>query len=108
VAQVTAEPRIDRQTEAGAERRTSPLELLWDLVFVFAITQVTTLLSRHLDWSGFGHEKLVVAGALAILYAAGGGLSPWALAAVITALLVALCAVETVRGRQHGWARRAS
>jgi low temperature requirement protein LtrA len=61
VAQVTAEPRIDRQTEAGAERRTSPLELLWDLVFVFAITQVTTLLSRHLDWSGFGHAMLILA-----------------------------------------------
>ncbi len=61
MAQVTAEPRIDRQTEAGAERRTSPLELLWDLVFVFAITQVTTLLSRHLDWSGFGHAMLILA-----------------------------------------------
>jgi low temperature requirement protein LtrA len=23
------------------ERRTSPVELLWDLVFVFAVTQVT-------------------------------------------------------------------
>jgi low temperature requirement protein LtrA len=61
VAQVTAEPRIDTQAQAGAERRTSPLELLWDLVFVFAITQVTTLLSRHLDWSGFGHAMLILA-----------------------------------------------
>jgi low temperature requirement protein LtrA len=61
VAQVTAEPRIDTQAQARAERRTSPLELLWDLVFVFAITQVTTLLSRHLDWSGFGHAMLILA-----------------------------------------------
>jgi low temperature requirement protein LtrA len=27
------------------ERRTTPVELLWDLVFVFAVTQVTTLLN---------------------------------------------------------------
>ncbi len=48
----TAKPR---------ERRTSSVELLWDLVFVFAITQVTTLLSRHLTWTGFGHAILVLA-----------------------------------------------
>jgi low temperature requirement protein LtrA len=27
---------------AAAERATTPVELLWDLVFVFAVTQVTT------------------------------------------------------------------
>jgi low temperature requirement protein LtrA len=43
------------------ERRTTPIELLWDLVFVFAITQVTALLSRDLTWSGFGHAMLVMA-----------------------------------------------
>jgi low temperature requirement protein LtrA len=43
------------------ERRTSPVELFWDLVFVFAVTQVTTLLSRDLTWSGFGHGMLVLA-----------------------------------------------
>jgi low temperature requirement protein LtrA len=43
------------------ERRTSPVELLWDLVFVFAITQVTTLLSQDLSWTGFGHGMLVMA-----------------------------------------------
>jgi low temperature requirement protein LtrA len=43
------------------ERRTSPLELLWDLVFVFAITQVTTLLSGDLSWAGFGRSMLVLA-----------------------------------------------
>jgi low temperature requirement protein LtrA len=45
----------------SAERRTSPIELLWDLVFVFAITQVTTLLSRNLDWRWFGRSMLVLA-----------------------------------------------
>jgi low temperature requirement protein LtrA len=43
------------------ERRTSPVELLWDLVFVFAITQVTTLLWRELTWRGFGRAMLVLA-----------------------------------------------
>jgi low temperature requirement protein LtrA len=43
------------------ERRTTPVELLWDLVFVFAITQVTTLLWRDLTWAGFGRAMLVLA-----------------------------------------------
>ena len=48
--------------EPGAEeRRTSPVELLWDLVFVFAITQVTTMLWRDLTWRGFGRAMLVLA-----------------------------------------------
>jgi low temperature requirement protein LtrA len=45
----------------AAERRTGPVELLWDLVFVFAITQVTTLLSHDLSWAGFGRSMLVLA-----------------------------------------------
>jgi len=44
-----------------SERRTSSVELLWDLVFVFAVTQVTTLLSRHLSWAGFGKAMLILA-----------------------------------------------
>jgi low temperature requirement protein LtrA len=49
-------------TDALAEeRRTSPLELLWDLVFVFAVTQVTTLLAHELTWAGFGRSMLVLA-----------------------------------------------
>lgn len=43
------------------ERHTSPVELLWDLVFVFAVTQVTTLLARDLSWPGFGRGMLVLA-----------------------------------------------
>jgi len=43
------------------ERRTSPVELLWDLVFVFAITQTTTLLAHDLTWKGFGQGMLVLA-----------------------------------------------
>src|SRR6202011_1309128 len=47
--------------EVIRERRTSPVELLWDLVFVFAVTQVTTLLSRDLTWAGLGRSMLVLA-----------------------------------------------
>ena len=43
------------------ERRTSPVELLWDLVFVFTVTQVTTLLSHDLSWPGVGRSMLVLA-----------------------------------------------
>jgi low temperature requirement protein LtrA len=47
--------------EAAAERRTSPVELLWDLVFAFAVTQVITLLIRDLTWRGFGRAMLALA-----------------------------------------------
>ena len=43
------------------DRRTSPVELLWDLVFVFAVTQVTTLLANDLTWAGLGRAMLVLA-----------------------------------------------
>jgi low temperature requirement protein LtrA len=42
------------------QHRTTPVELLWDLVFVFAITQVSSLLSRELSWAGFGRSMLVL------------------------------------------------
>ena len=45
----------------GAERRTAPIELLWDLVFAFAITRVTALLVADLSWRGFGHAILALA-----------------------------------------------
>jgi low temperature requirement protein LtrA len=50
-----------RSGGAGAERRTAPVELLWDLVFAFAITRVTTLLAADLSWGGFGHATLALA-----------------------------------------------
>jgi low temperature requirement protein LtrA len=34
--------------DVSEERRTTPVELLWDLVFVYAVTQVTALLAGHL------------------------------------------------------------
>ena len=44
-----------------AERRTTAIELFWDLVFVFAVTQVTTLLAHHTSWARFGQAMLVLA-----------------------------------------------
>jgi low temperature requirement protein LtrA len=49
------------ESEQALERRTSPVELLWDLVFVFAVTQVTTLLAHDLSWGGLGRSMLVLA-----------------------------------------------
>ncbi len=61
-ATAASETSSDLETVAGmVERRTSPVELLWDLVFVFAITQVTSLLSHDLSWPGFGRSMLVLA-----------------------------------------------
>jgi low temperature requirement protein LtrA len=51
----------ERVPAISDERPTAPVELLWDLVFVFAITQVTTLLWRDLTWAGFGRAMLVLA-----------------------------------------------
>jgi low temperature requirement protein LtrA len=36
----------------GGEQRVTPIELFFDLVFVFALTQVTGFLSTHLTWVG--------------------------------------------------------
>ncbi len=47
---------IDDVTE---ERHASNLELLVDLVFVFAITQVTSLIAGELTWAGVGRGVLV-------------------------------------------------
>lgn len=37
------------------------MELLWDLVFAFAVTQVVTLLAHDPTWAGFGRSMLVLA-----------------------------------------------
>jgi low temperature requirement protein LtrA len=46
---------------AQREQRVTPLELFFDLVFVYAITQVTQLMSHDLTWRGVGRGMLVLA-----------------------------------------------
>src|SRR5919199_5384166 len=47
------------ETPAEGERRTSYLELFFDLVFVFAVTQVTSLVAKDPTATGFLHGALV-------------------------------------------------
>ena len=58
-------------TEDGdpTEQRVTPLELFFDLVFVFALTQVTGFLADHLTWVGM----IQGAALLAVLWWAWGG-----------------------------------
>jgi low temperature requirement protein LtrA len=50
----TSEPNVDR------EARVTPLELFFDLVFVFAITQVTGVLSADPSWEGLARGMLIL------------------------------------------------
>jgi low temperature requirement protein LtrA len=43
------------------EQRVTPLELFFDLVFVYAITQVTLLMSDDPSWPGIGRGLLILA-----------------------------------------------
>jgi low temperature requirement protein LtrA len=62
VAQDPADERpAPTPADPAAERRTTPVELLWDLVFVFAVTQVTTLLAHETSWARLGEAMLVLA-----------------------------------------------
>jgi low temperature requirement protein LtrA len=59
-ASPVAEPeRAD--PERQPEHRVTQLELFFDLVFVFAITQITTLLTHDPTWLGLVHGALVLA-----------------------------------------------
>jgi low temperature requirement protein LtrA len=49
-----SEPAIER------EQRVTPLELFFDLVFVFGFTQVTTVLSNDPNWLGLEHAVLIL------------------------------------------------
>src|SRR3954471_7238929 len=46
---------------ADSEERVTFLELFFDLVFVFAITQVTALMAKEAGWTGVGQGMLVLA-----------------------------------------------
>ncbi|WP_035125937.1 low temperature requirement protein A [Conexibacter woesei] len=44
----------------GDEQRATSLELFYDLVFVFAVTQISHHLLGHLDWTGAGQSALLL------------------------------------------------
>src|SRR3954449_8409555 len=48
-----------RRTADGEQRATS-LELFYDLVFVFAVTQISHHLLEHLTWTGAGQSALLL------------------------------------------------
>ena len=52
---------VHEETAAEEERKTSYLELFFDLVFVFAFTQVTTLILEDTSPQGFARAALVLA-----------------------------------------------
>jgi low temperature requirement protein LtrA len=44
-----------------SEPRSTPVELLWDLVFAFALTQVTALIAEQPSWEGAGRGLILLA-----------------------------------------------
>src|ERR687894_1768100 len=91
----------------AAEKRVAPLELFFDLVFVFALTQVTLLMSDNPTWEGLGQGMLVLTalwwawGAYAWLtnyIAADEGLERLLMFAVMGAFLIAALAVPQAFG----------
>jgi low temperature requirement protein LtrA len=52
--------RFQRNRDAGEGQRATALELFYDLVFVFAITQVSHLLLDDLSWLGAGEALLAL------------------------------------------------
>jgi low temperature requirement protein LtrA len=54
-------PLVEAPTEAEEERKTSYIELFFDLVFVFAFTQVTALILEDTSAQGFLRSALVLA-----------------------------------------------
>ena len=52
--------RYGRRLVPGEEQRATTLELFYDLVFVFAITQVSHLLLEDLTWEGAAQSLLVL------------------------------------------------
>jgi low temperature requirement protein LtrA len=98
------------EQQAEREQRVTPLELFFDLVFVFGFTQVTTVLSEDPTWGGLGHGLLILAtlwwawAAYAWLTNtadADQGAVGGALLAAMAAMFVAALAVPEVFGR-HG------
>jgi low temperature requirement protein LtrA len=55
-----ASASLRRSRDGSATAGVTPLELFYDLVFVFAITQVSHLLLDHLTWEGVGQSVIIL------------------------------------------------
>ena len=53
-------PNLLRPTGSDEHFGSAPLELFFDLVFVFAITQISHLLISHLTWEGAGQSAVAL------------------------------------------------
>jgi low temperature requirement protein LtrA len=85
-----------QRARAGGEERVTPLELFFDLVFVFALTQVTGFLADHPTWIGM----LKAAALLTVLWSSWASYS-WLTNSVpaeevIPARLVIFCAMAAM------------
>jgi low temperature requirement protein LtrA len=98
------------EQHAEREHPVTPLELLFDLVFVFAFTQVTTVLSDDPTWSGLGHGLLILAALwwawaayawLTNTLDAGLGVVSGTMLVAMAAMFIAALAVPEAFGR-HG------
>ena len=102
--------RLDQapaETGLEAEQKVSPLELFFDLVFVFAFTQVTGLMAADPTWEGLGEGMLVLA---AVWWAWGGyawmtnalnsddGIARLGLLSAMAAMLIAALAIPEAFG----------
>src|SRR5919112_509357 len=103
---------IEEGQPDASEKRVVPLELFFDLVFVFAVTQVTVLMSHHPTWEGLGQGLLVLAavwwcwGAYAWLtnyIAADEGLERLLMFVVMGAMLIAAGLVDDGTLRAALW-----
>jgi low temperature requirement protein LtrA len=99
-------PTAEGQSDES-EKRVAPLELFFDLVFVFAVTQVTALMAHNPTWEGLGQGMLVLIalwwawGAYAWLtnyIAADEGVERLLIFAVMGAMLIAALAVPHAFG----------
>ena len=112
-----AETELLEADGAGSadEAKVTPLELFFDLVFVFAFTQVTFLMAEKPTWTGLGEGMLVLAavwwgwGAYAWLTNAlhsDDGLARFGLLSAMAAMLIAALAVPGAFSRRRGDLRR--
>src|ERR1700753_2115653 len=105
--QADSEPRLHAPHLNAVRRegeRVTPLELFFDLVFVLAITECTTLMSHHPTWTGLA-QGLLVLGVLwwawagyawltSVIDPEAGGVRLVFFAAMAAMLIAAICVPE--------------